>query len=147
MKLKLKLLLISLLTILPGCTTNNGDIGPLFGQWKLTEILIDGEPEPGYNGDIFWQFQSHVISMRRIDPDHTQHFCFGSWQMPDNKTLQLDFSHTDDENTDWRYKPFEDTMLPTAVSNLDIVTLNSSRITATYLTDSGQTITYRLIKW
>ena len=31
-----------------GCTHNNGDIGPWFGQWKVERIDKDGMPDPDY---------------------------------------------------------------------------------------------------
>jgi hypothetical protein len=132
-----------------GCTTNNGDIGPLYGQWKLTDISVDGVSDANYAGDIFWLFQSHVISMRRTDADHTQHACYGSWTRPTDDLLELDFTHTDDgsPDIDYRYTPFTDTLLPRAIARLTIVTLNSSRFVAAYDTTDGRHIVYTLEKW
>ncbi len=143
------LFLFPLLTTFAGCTTNNGDIGPLMGQWKLYEIAIDGTPDADYPGNIFWQFQSHVISMRRTNQYHDQQSRYGSWAMLSDDVIEFNFTHTDNKSpeSDYRYTPFEDTMLPRAVSKLNILTLNSSTFTASYLDDAGRIITYRLVKW
>lgn len=131
------------------CTTNNGDIGPLYGHWKLQQILIDGTPEAGYQGDIFWQFQSHVISMRRSDAYHKASQCFGSWIETGDNTLQLNFGHTDgfSPERDYQYTPFAETMLPRGIASLKVITLNDCDFTATYTTADGNVVTYRLTKW
>ncbi|MDE7397851.1 MAG: lipocalin-like domain-containing protein [Muribaculum sp.] len=143
------LFLLPLLTTITGCTTNNGDIGPLMGQWKLYEIDIDGIPDANYPGNIFWQFQSHVMSMRRTNQYHDQQSRFGSWAMLTDDIMEVNFTHTDNKSpeSDYRYTPFQETMLPRAIFQLNILTLNSSTLIVTYFDESDRLITYRLVKW
>lgn len=49
-----------LLTVIAGCTHNDGDIGHWFGSWLLEEVSVDGtaiRPDPqvmiSFQGDIF----------------------------------------------------------------------------------------------
>ncbi len=56
------ILLISAILTIGGCTHNNGDIGPWFGQWKIERIDKNGEPDTEYQCDCMLCFQSSVVS-------------------------------------------------------------------------------------
>ena len=61
------ILIITALISLNACTHNNGDIGHLFGTWKLDAITINGEVDSVYAkaDNVLWKFQSSVMSMIR----------------------------------------------------------------------------------
>lgn len=46
------------------CTHNNGDIGFLFGQWRLHEITNGNTTEPC--DTVFFAFQSNVVQLRKV---------------------------------------------------------------------------------
>ncbi len=46
------------------CTHNNGDIGFLFGQWKLHEITTGNTAEPC--DTVFLAFQSNIVQLRKV---------------------------------------------------------------------------------
>lgn len=124
---------------LVSCTSNNGDIGPLFGKWKLISIEYQGLPQnEEYKGDIFWSFQSKVISMQQIvDPNNEAWILYGSWILED-ETLTLDFN--------------EEEMLPSVlglplVSRLQVLKMTGSEMILIYRPDENSGITYRLKKW
>ena len=80
------------LALTPGCTTNNGDIGPIAGQWQLTAVDTD---IPEYkvdtdDGKIYWWFQNTTIHMYQLSDDHFEDNRFGNYHLDDN-TLFLDF--------------------------------------------------------
>lgn len=136
--------------ILGSCTHNNGDIGPWFGEWKLTTITVDGTPDAGYDGNIFWAFQTTVIEMLSADNETTGDYRqrWGTWAQ-DGTTLTLNFTHSDNDNPAGsdKYIPFPETGLPAGVSKLDIVSLSSSEIKLNYTADDGKTYGYLLKKW
>ncbi len=126
--------------ILAGCTHNNGDIGSLFGTWKLKEIRIDNEKDTGYDGSVFWAFQSSTIRMTKIRPYHDRDEVYGSWRLEDN-TLFLDFP-------DEQYAPIPDTMLPRQ-SELQLLRMSHSSMTLMYTENNaeGRQIIYEFQKW
>ncbi len=134
---------------LPGCTHNNGDIGPYFGTWKLTGIEIDGKPDETYSGNIFWQFQSTVFCMRQVNPHHDTDIRWGSWEETSDNMLALNFTHHDDEHPAESnfYSPLPVTGLAPAVNYLKIDRKSSSHLTLTYLSERGATYRYQLKKW
>ena len=74
---KYSLLLILIIGLLQlGCTRNNGDIGDLFGTWRLDTLTEDGKELDLYGGmtKVYtWAFQSHIIRVQDIrnNMDHS----------------------------------------------------------------------------
>lgn len=97
---------------LSGCTRNDGDIGDLFGEWRLESITADGEPLQLYDNDpdapqlYTWAFQSNVIRINTLYVHSLVYDCYGTWARTDN-SLILTFTYTDDDNTAYRYTPPE----------------------------------------
>ena len=83
-------LICLVLCTLAACTQNNGHIGKIFGRWYLESIEAQGMAAPDYGGDIFWAFQSSVIRMTQIEPEHTAHNMSGNFRLEDN-TLFISF--------------------------------------------------------
>ena len=100
-KLHIFLILTALMTMLltGGCTYNNGDIGPLFGNWKLHSIETD---DPQYAMEqmvpegmgLFIAFQSSTVKMYLVNPEGSADNRYGNYRLEDN-TLFLDFPDTD----------------------------------------------------
>ncbi|MDE6199232.1 MAG: lipocalin-like domain-containing protein [Muribaculaceae bacterium] len=130
------------------CTRNNGNIGDWFGEWQLKSIEINGQDDTGYAGDVLWKFQNNIVEMVAVSTGgHTHISHFGTW-MADDRTLTLDFTHSDDLNPAGsdKYSPPSQTMLPAGVTQLTIVKLSSSEIILKYDPASDSSIVYTLRK-
>lgn len=123
---------------LASCTHNNGDIGPLFGQWKVTAMEGDGVTLPPYDGNMYWSFQSHTIEMKVVSDDHAVWQTFGNWSKTDNE-LMLDFPDAD------RQPPEMSHLLSS--SRLRIWQLDKGKAVFIYDLPDGGSITYTLKKW
>lgn len=129
---------ICCLILLCGCTHNNGDIGPLFGKWKVTAIEVDGTEACDYAGNVFWNFQSHTIGITAILPDHERIDGFGNWTLVNN-ILSLSFPDSD------KLPPVQ-AALPSQCL-LEVVTLNTRHAIFRYRSAEGSSLTYFLTKW
>jgi hypothetical protein len=147
------LLLAVAVATLSGCTHNDGDIGDLFGTWKLTSMTVDGADDTAYQGNIVWKFQSSILQMQATDEvAHTATYGTGTWSRPQDGILSLDFTHTDKLNPEpgsVTYSPLPATHLPAgAVSRLTIDNLCGGSMTLTYVDPSqGTTVIYNFKKW
>lgn len=122
---------------LPGCTTNNGDIGPIRGKWKVETITRENVANESYSGNIFWNFQSTTICMQSVVGNEAYEV-YGNYRIDDN-TLFLDFP---DEN----YTPFATLGLPRQCE-LQILQLKGSEMECVYHPTDSSSITYSLKKW
>lgn len=142
------LLFLTVIISTPGCTQNDGDIGPWFGTWRLEQILVNGTPDSGYNRDILWKFQADVISMVAVnDVTHTVISSWGTWTHTDN-TLTLNFTYSDTDNPagSYKYTPPTATHLPAAISRLQVVSLSKGEIVLEYVSEQNINYTYKLAK-
>lgn len=123
-----------------GCTHNNGDIGTLFGQWRLTGMTCDGADLMPEGKDVYWAFQSTTVKMVVILPYHERSESYGSWRLDDN-TLFMDFS-------DDRWSPPAEMRLPRQ-SALQVLKLDGGRMQLSYTPegDNPEPIVYTLKKW
>ena len=131
---------------LAACTHNGGDIGKRFGMWKVTEILINGVRDTGYDDTMFWSFQSEIIDMKSADGQSIG-VC-----KEENGTLVLDYCHTDTAHPQpgsSLYSPLPQSKLPAnSVIVLDILKLESKHMQLSYTSPDGdKTIVYNLKKW
>ena len=135
------------------CTHNNGDIGELFGTWKLQSITIEGEIDSSYDNNVLWKFQSSIMSMIRAnDSTHNRLETWGTWSYANDDTqLELNFTHTDNDNPkpgSTKYSPLPETYLPKAtISTLDIIKLNNSEMILLYHSIDGKEYRYKFKKW
>ena len=68
MRKALRIIAAVVMTAISGsCTHNNGDIGPWFGEWKLTSIEIDGSPDAAYKANTFWVKARHHQAVGQRD--------------------------------------------------------------------------------
>lgn len=133
-----KILFLTIIVTLLSCTHNNGDIGPLFGQWKLTEILINDKPDQNYGGNIFFAFQNDVTNMRMVCEHNETIEKYGHWEQNGDILLLI----YDDPN----YLPLPETYFNTGVNTCEIITLNSKELILKRKSDNG-TYTYKFKKW
>ena len=88
---------VALVALIPsGCTHNDGDIGPLFGNWRLVSVAGDTEGHrvpDGYYVD--WGFQNTTIHMSMTMPGHRVDNRYGNYRLEDN-TLFLDFTDSEE---------------------------------------------------
>lgn len=81
-----------------GCTTNDGDIGPFFGEWSLEELMIEGHTDDSYvAGTTFFAFQTRIVQVTVIHPHNSTDQVTGTW-FATSDSLTLDFSHSDDNS-------------------------------------------------
>lgn len=129
--------------LLSGCTQVGGHIGHWFGQWRMTAIDIDGQPDAAYNGNTYWSFQSDIVKINDS---------YGTWSTDaDDTRLILRFDYSDDKRPAGTgiYAPPASTHLPAGTTALDILQLTRTDITLRYTTDGTPPVayTYHLQKW
>lgn len=87
--------------ILTSCRVNNGDIGPLYGSWVLTEMKVDNEIYTEWKSDgydnTFFKFQNNICEIMRTNDrlDTDSRVCTWQWVTEDTE-IELNFTHTDD---------------------------------------------------
>lgn len=151
MKFLTKIFLVTLAACASlGCTRNNGDIGPLFGQWHLTQIKIDDQTDTSYDGHLFWLFQNQVVEMLQMHPAPDNHVAVsytGTWTRLDGY-LVLNYSHSEtDPDQAWRYKPAPASGLPAlAEIPLKISRLRGGKMVLIYQEPDGSNRTFYFTK-
>lgn len=117
--------------LLAGCTRNDGDIGPYFGQWALEELDADGKPDAEYApGTVFFAFQTDIVQVTTLGDNHTSSINTGTWSATD-KVLTLYFNHHDNDTeagTDV-YAPPSWIHITEKVTEMQILELTSKRMT------------------
>lgn len=64
---RLSYLILSILMLaFSSCTHNDGDIGILFGTWKVTSVTINDRPMDSYSGGMFFAFQNDVVGVKNL---------------------------------------------------------------------------------
>ena len=144
------ILAIAILSMMSmACTHNDGDIGDLFGVWRLTQLTADGEPIQLYgdhdDGELVacdWAFQGNVMKIEMIYPyyDHDATFCI--WSREDDKLL-LDFSHTSGESASFD-PPAELHLVARGITPLTMTEMTRTRMTGWYVSDDGIRYEYHL---
>lgn len=148
----LTILIVTASMLLPsGCTHNNGDIGPWFGQWKMTRMDIDGVADAEYQGNIYWSFQTNIFQMKKITPGVVNHADtrWGTWS-EEGDCLLLNFTYSSALTPPGSgvYTPLPETYIPAdQVSRLEILKRPGDSMELSFTTPQGKQITYYLIKW
>ena len=144
------LVILVMASVLSGCQ-NNGDIGPWFGWWLLTDMTVDGEKydkpfEDGYY--VYFGFQSSIVSVTHTDEYYNSKVCYGLWEATDTELI-LNFDNHDDlpEGSHDSYDtPTYLLMDDKSVEHLKIVSNNWKTMVLDYVNAEGQEITYTLQK-
>ncbi len=129
-----------ILLALTSCTHNNGDIGSLYGQWKLVSIDAQGVEIPEYNGDVFWSFQDSAIQILSRMDQHEFEQRYGNWSLTDGDT-RLVLTFPDDRWPAPRSIGLKETTV------LHVITLTSRDAVFEMSDTDGMSITYTLRKW
>lgn len=128
------------------CTHNNGDIGPLFGQWKITDIAttdaVTGTVTHNATSGAFLSFQNDVVTLTQVyDGQHQSALSYGQWEL-NGKSLTLYFDISDGVS------------LPGAMfyprADFNIETLSGSELVMTLagnLPEGAAQVCYTLKKW
>lgn len=139
-----------LATFTAGCVTNNGDIGNLYGIWRLEKVVVDDTEvvRPEADGSYTsWQFQNNIIEILRTTPRHDRVARNGTWARPTDKTITFDFTHGDNTyapGTDL-YRAPEWISFPEGKSTFDVITDDGKRLILQYA-EAGHSVRYTLVK-
>lgn len=152
MKKCLIIMILALASVLGGCTHAGGDIGPLFGTWRLEELTADGAKVELYGqGDgapelYVWAFQGELVSIRSIFEHQDVETFYGSWSRTD-EALTLNFTYSDDEDFDAFTPPAAMHLEADGITTLKIINLTDKRLRLSYVnSQSGTTYEYNLKK-
>lgn len=137
--LLLTIIVLSLFT--SNCTTNDGDIGPLFGKWKLVEIIDNNKVVGQYTGNIYWSFQNSTLGFTRVNNHNAYDESYCNWTTNDN-TLIINF-------VDSIYRPFSEMGLTEPVCELNINKLDGSEMILSLISSptTGNPRIYKFKKW
>lgn len=123
-----------------GCTRNDGDIGPLFGTWQMTERSVEGvevsEPLPPVE-ELFWSFQSSVIEMKHVYSTSRYESVYGNWEMG-GKSLTLDFPDPK--------QPMLDEFLLPRQCVVELEMLDGKNVLVTWSPEGGGEVRYKFRK-
>lgn len=104
--IKTIILLLVALMLGTGCT-NNGDIGSLYGSWRVENITVDGQDLPlDENTTTSFNFQNNIVMVKQSDVHHSYQYVVGTWQQT-GANLTLTFHYHDDgtEPSEGMYAP------------------------------------------
>lgn len=143
-------LIVTLLCI-AGCTHNDGDIGPLFGRWKLAKMTADGVPltiTDAADGPLsyYWAFQGKIMWIMATYPhnDYINHKAL--WSRNGDK-LVIDFTNSNNGYIGEFDPPAELHLVENGITPLTITTLTSDRLQAWYVADNDVRYEYYLEKY
>ena len=134
------ILVLLVMTVVASCTSNNGDIGPWFGTWKVTEVRCDGEAEEQYAGNMFFKFQSSVFEVLVVNDHHFTDTAFGEWREEPGGKIVIWFP-------DQSYEPAQESHFAREANVLTYDAVKASGFLLTLKATDGHTYTYRLVKW
>lgn len=141
------LVIAMLMLVSGGCTRNDGDIGDLFGRWKVETLTADGVAQTLYGGEAemyaLW-FQSELVWIHELLPHHDFINYKGMWKR-DGDRLQLDFSFSGDFEDQYR-PPVALHFVEDGVTPLTVASESSSDMTLWYVADDGVRYEYHLKK-
>lgn len=130
-----------ILIVTMSCTRNNGDIGPLFGIWRMTSVTKGGEEVKSYKGNVYFMFQSTVHMQKYVYEDTYEYAeIFAAWRYEGENSIILDFS-------DPEYAPLAITGMEDGVNLVDIVKLNGDDMVLSYISVDGVKYVYTFKKW
>lgn len=130
-------LIFMVFLILTGCQ-NNGHIGKIYGQWKVTHIECENTSlQEEYTGFMYWSFQNSTTCLTITD-DYTIWQVYGNWRMEDG-TLFMEFP-------DEEFAPPSYTGL-TRENELQVLKFTSKEMIVCLHPTLDSSITYYLKKW
>ena len=128
------------LALVSSCTRNDGDIGELFGIWRVTAIEVDGANQNDYDGTLYFAFQSSVFSQKKVNEvTHWHDDLFATWKYQ-GKDIIIDFS-------DDRYTPISITGMQQGQNLVIIESIEGDDLIMSYVNPEGVKYRYILKKW
>lgn len=128
---------VTVVLLMPACTRNDGDIGDLFGRWKVVSISADGEQLALYDDDVLmysWSFQGSLLWVQTLYPHQDYTTVKGMWSRTD-RTLSLDFSYTGDDGDDYYRPPQPLHLVSDGVTVMSIADMSSSEMSLWYVSE------------
>ncbi len=91
-----------MLTLLATACQNNGDIGDMYGVWRLDSYTLDGEPcHDKYIDNTTFSFQNNIVEViSQYDNYMSAYQTYGHWIWRNDGTLMLSFQQHDDTGLD-----------------------------------------------
>lgn len=126
-----------------GCQ-NNGDIGYLFGTWRIDSFTSDGVERPEAAARTLISFQNDIIMVQELEDEHgtyTNHF--GTWS-EDGDKMTIDFTHSGE--TAAYSAPAWLGWTSEAPMTMQVSGAGSRDVTWTYVSAEGVTNVYKLHK-
>ncbi len=134
--------------LVTGCTRNNGDIGVLFGRWRVESLLADGQPVQLYSDDVLlytWSFQSSLMFITVVEPYNDYYNIKGTWSR-DGDELKLNFSYTGNDGPVYYDPPENLHLVKGGVTDLNIIRLTSGEMELERVSPDGVRYLYYLKK-
>lgn len=138
---------------LGSCLQKNGDIGPWFGSWYLTDILINGEPDPAYEQnkedetlEVMVSFQGGLFNMAYLNGSEI----YGSWECEGNILTLIAHTKAPGQYVSPNFNPYPKVMhFPADMTQVEItVTKMPSRTMQwQYIDQNGDLLTYNFKKY
>ena len=133
-------MLAIVLAFVSSCTRNDGDIGELFGIWRVTAIEVDDANQESYGGTLYFAFQSSVYSQKLVDEGaHVYDNHFASWKYQ-GKDIIIDFS-------DDRYTPIAITGMQRGQNLVVVESMKGKDLILAYVNPVGVKYRFILKKW
>lgn len=134
---------IALAAVSYGCQ-NNGDIGYLFGTWRIDSLTADGEEQPEAAEQTLISFQNDIIMVQQItDDDGSYTNYFGTWA-EDGDRMTINFTHHQDSGPFpapiWLGWTADEPMV------MQVSDRHSRSVTWTYMSPDGIEYVYNLHK-
>lgn len=134
------LFVVILVAITQGCTRNDGNIGPIWGMWRVTNLEINGEPKDDYNGTLYFSFQASVFMQKVVNEEnHTGNNTYAMW-MYQGDDLLINF-------TEDRYKPHAVSGMIHGENFVKVLMFEGNDMHLEYVNPDGVTYFYKLKRW
>ena len=141
------LFVVILVAIAHGCIRNDGNIGPIWGLWRVTNIEVDGKSIENYEGNLYFGFQASVFMQKVVDEAtySDSQASYALW-MYEGEDLKILF-------TEDRYKPvaisgFQHKVDDKPVENIvKVRKMKGNDMHLEYVNPDGVTYFYKLKRW
>lgn len=134
------LFFILILALSQSCTKNDGDIGFLWGMWRVTSIEVNGVEKEGYSGTLYFSFQASVYTQKFVyESSHSSDETYASWKQ-DGDDLLINFSED-------VYAPLPITGMQRGLNLVRIEYSQGDDMTWSYESPEGVKYTYYMKKW
>ena len=141
--------MVLLITMFSSCSDPEQTNSPLFGSWHLETIMINGEPDKGYNDnpEIMVSFQGKIFNMAYMERAEI----YGTWSYAGEiLTLIAGYNAGSGANVGYLFNPFPVSMkFPAGTDQLEITVseIKGNEMQWQYIDDEGDLLTYNFRKY